>query len=68
MDRLFLILIPIALAAVLIVLGMGVFNLARGGENAGRRSNILMRWRVGLQAVAVLILVAAFVWAAQHPA
>jgi hypothetical protein len=68
MDRLFLILIPIALAAVLIVLGMGVFNLARGGENTSRRSNILMRWRVGLQAMAVLILVAAFVWAAQHPA
>ncbi len=68
MDRLFLVLIPISLAAVLVVLFMGVYGLARGGENAGRRSNKLMRWRVGLQAVAVLILAAAFIWAANHPA
>lgn len=68
MDRLFLVLIPLSLAAVLVVLFMGVYGLARGGEHAGRRSNKLMRWRVGLQAVAVLILVAAFLWAANHPA
>jgi hypothetical protein len=68
MDRLFLVLIPISLAAVVAVLFMGVYSLTRGGDYARRNSNRLMRWRVGLQAVAVLILVAAFIWAAQHPA
>ena len=67
MDRLFTILIPIALAAVLITLGIGIYSLARGGEFARKHSNKLMRWRVGLQFVAVLILAAAFWWTAKHP-
>jgi len=66
MDRLFLILIPIALAAVLVVLGLGIYSLARGGEYARKHSNKLMRWRVGLQFVAVIILTAAFFWTAHH--
>ncbi|MGX1803611.1 twin transmembrane helix small protein [Brevundimonas naejangsanensis] len=35
---------------------MGLYNMQRGGEGAGARSNKLMRWRVALQAVAVLLL------------
>ena len=66
MDRLFLILIPVSLAAVLITLGLGVYSLARGGEYARKHSNKLMRWRVGLQFVAVVILVAAFWWTGTH--
>ena len=50
------ILILIAVAAVAITLGLGLYNLQRGGEGAGVRSNKLMRWRVALQAVAVLLL------------
>jgi len=54
-------LIPVALAAVAVVLGLGFHALIRGGDFARRRSNVLMRWRVALQATA-LVLVLAFVW------
>jgi len=51
-------LIPIALGAVLVVLLMGLWNMMRGGSSS--RSQTLMRWRVGLQFVAVLIIMATF--------
>ena len=44
----------IALAAVFIVLCMGLFNMMRGGSP--NRSQNLMRWRVGLQFVAIIIV------------
>ncbi|MEQ8745949.1 twin transmembrane helix small protein [Pyruvatibacter sp.] len=54
-------LIPLALAAVAIVLGAGLINMWRGGgEAAASRSQMLMRWRVILQFVAILIIIAAF--------
>ncbi len=46
--------IAIALAAVFVVLLMGLFNMMRGGSS--NRSQMLMRWRVGLQFVAILIV------------
>ena len=46
--------IAIALAAVFIVLVMGLFNMMRGGDS--NRSQRLMRWRVGLQFVAIVIV------------
>ena len=48
--------IPIALAAVLIVLLMGLRNMMRGGSTS--ISQKLMRWRVGLQFLAVIIVMA----------
>lgn len=54
------ILILIALAAVLITLGFGLYALHRGGDFGRSYSNKLMRLRVVLQFVAVLIIVAAF--------
>lgn len=48
----------IAIAAVFIVLVMGVVNLARQDENQASRSNKLMRLRVILQFIAIMILVA----------
>lgn len=60
MDTLFLILIPIALLAVVVTLGLGIFSLLKGGEFSRKHSNRLMRWRVALQAVAVAILIVAF--------
>ncbi len=45
---------PLALAAVVIVLGMGLINMMRGGSP--NTSQKLMRWRVGLQFIAVIIL------------
>lgn len=49
-------LLAAALAAVLVVLGLGVFEMARGGPPA--RSQRLMRLRVLLQGVAILSLLA----------
>ena len=50
-------LVPAAIGAVTIVLGLGLFNMLRGGSpNTSQR---LMRWRVILQAVAVVIMLIA---------
>ena len=62
MDKLFDILIPVALGAVLITLGVGIFSLFKGGDFGRSYSNKLMRLRIVLQFVAVLVLVAAFWW------
>ena len=45
----------VAAAAVFLVLLAGVFNMFRGGVGAGQRSQTLMRWRVGLQFLALAI-------------
>jgi len=50
-------LIPISIAAVACVLLMGLWNMMRGGSAS--TSQTLMRWRVGLQFVAVCIIMAA---------
>lgn len=47
-------LIGVALAAVVIVLLFGLFNMMRGGDS--NLSQKLMRWRVILQFVAVTIM------------
>ena len=46
----------LALAAVFSVLLLGLFNMVRGGSP--NRSQSLMRWRVGLQFVAIIIALA----------
>ena len=56
------ILLAVALAAVLLVLIVGVIAMARGGEFNRKYGQKMMRWRVGLQALAVgLILLFVFV-------
>ncbi|MGI9383048.1 MAG: twin transmembrane helix small protein [Methyloligellaceae bacterium] len=57
MDIFFRSLIPIALAAVAVVLALGLWNMLRGGSP--NRSQMLMRWRVILQFVAICIVMAA---------
>ena len=54
--EIFDVLILIAIAAVTITLGFGVYTLYRGGDFARSNSNKLMRLRIILQAVAVLLL------------
>lgn len=44
----------IALGAVALVLVLGLANMLRGGDS--NRSQILMRWRVGLQFVAIIVI------------
>jgi hypothetical protein len=47
-------LVTVAVVAVSIVLLLGLWNLTRG--NNSDRSQKLMRWRVGLQALAIVII------------
>lgn len=49
-------LVPLSLATVFIVLLLGLWNMMRGGS--ANKSQMFMRWRVGLQFVAIIILVA----------
>ncbi len=57
MNTVFALLIPLALAAVLVVLALGLWNLARGGS--ANRSQSLMRARILFQFVALVIVLAA---------
>jgi hypothetical protein len=67
MRDVFSLLIPLALAAVAITLGFGIYSLFRGGDFARSHSNKLMRLRVALQFAAILILVGAVYWRSAHP-
>jgi uncharacterized membrane protein len=49
--------IVIAMVCVAAVLVLGLFNMARGGSIS--TSQKLMRWRVGLQFLAICIIMAA---------
>jgi hypothetical protein len=51
---------PMALGAVFIVLLMGVVNMMRGGS--GNTSQLLMRWRVGLQFLAIVLIMGVVWW------
>ena len=56
------ILAAIAMLAVLTVLLAGVVVMARGGEDNRRWGNVLMRWRVLLQLIAIVLIVLAFLF------
>ncbi|WP_295707178.1 twin transmembrane helix small protein [uncultured Brevundimonas sp.] len=58
------IIILVAVAAVAITLGFGLYSLYRGGAYARSNSNRLMRLRVMFQAVAVLLLMGGLLWKA----
>jgi len=55
-------LVPVALAAVALVLAVGIYALFRGGDFGRSYSNKLMRLRVVMQAVAIAVLMAAVWW------
>ena len=57
------IILPIAVAAVALVLLLGLINMMRGGSP--NTSQKLMRWRVLLQFLAIVIAMIA-VWAMGH--
>ena len=54
MDGIVDYLAPIAVAAVAVVLVLGLINMMRGGNP--NRSQTLMRWRVLLQFAAIIIV------------
>lgn len=61
MDSVIFYLIPVAVAAVAVVLVMGLVNMMKGGDP--NRSQSLMRWRVLLQFVAIGVIML-FLWVA----
>jgi hypothetical protein len=62
----FSLLIPAALAAVTIVLAIGIYALFRGGDFGRSYSNKLMRLRVVAQAIAIAVLMGAVWWRTRH--
>ncbi len=54
MELLYYYLTPLAVAAVIVVLLMGLWNMLRGRNP--NLSQKLMRWRVGLQLFAIILL------------
>ena len=56
------ILILVAILAVTVTLGFGIYSLHKGGDEDRSRSNKLMRLRVGLQAVAIVLLCVGMWW------
>ncbi|HET8728081.1 MAG TPA: twin transmembrane helix small protein [Alphaproteobacteria bacterium] len=55
MSTFFLIAAIIAMVAVLATLGAGLVGMARDGEFNAKYGNALMRWRVGLQGLAIVL-------------
>lgn len=56
-----LILVIFACLAVLAVLVLGIGSFAKSGEFHKKYANIIMRWRVGLQFVAVALIML-YIW------
>ena len=54
MNSFFSVMMILAMLAVLVSLGIGLFAMTKGGEFGRKYSNKLMRVRVALQAVALL--------------
>ena len=63
MSQFVFFLIPVAMAATAIILGVGIYSLAKGGTFAKENSNKLMRMRVTAQAIAIALMML-FVWLA----
>jgi hypothetical protein len=55
--------VPVAIGAVALVLLLGLANMLRGGSP--NTSQKLMRWRVLLQFIAIVVIMAT-VWVMQH--
>jgi len=56
MDKFVYFLIPIGLGATLLILGIGIYSLAKGGTFAKENSNKLMRLRVLAQGVTIALM------------
>ena len=60
MSGAFGIVLGLALASVLVALGLGIYSMTRGGEFNAKYGNLLMRARVISQFVALALLALAF--------
>ena len=59
LEYLFAVLMGLAMLAVLVSLVIGLIGMVKGGEFNKKYGNKLMRWRVGLQGVALALFVLA---------
>ena len=59
MNGFVLALVVVALLMVLAVLLTGVVGMAKGGDFNRKYGNVLMRWRVALQGLAVVLILLA---------
>ncbi len=60
-DPMFL-LVAVATLIVLVILMVGIGSFAKGGAFNAKHANRIMRYRIGAQAVAVLIIVGVAWW------
>lgn len=56
METILFVLLIILMASVAFVLMRGIFTMGGSGVETRRKSNRLMRWRIGLQLGAVIII------------
>ncbi len=63
MNMFFYIAIGVALLAVTVVMGLGIFSMLKGGEFNEKYGNKLMQARVVLQGLALLMLFMAWAYA-----
>ena len=63
MSEILIYLVPVLMAAVVIFLGLGLYNMARGGDNETAQK--MMRYRVLAQLAAVIVMLAALYFAGQ---
>jgi len=54
-DPLFL-LVAVACLIVLGILATGIGNFGKGGQDAGKKANKLMRWRIYAQFIAIILI------------
>ena len=66
MSQFFLYLSFVLMAAVVVILFVGVYSLMKGGNFGERWSNKLMRMRIVAQALALICLFAFAAFAARH--
>ena len=50
------VIVAVAVLIVLVILMFGIGTFAKGGDFNRRNANRIMRWRVGMQAVAILVI------------
>ena len=55
-DGPFTILVAVVVLVVLVILMLGIGTFAKGGDFNRRHANRIMRWRVGAQAFAILVI------------
>ena len=56
-DPLFIV-VAIACLAVVVILTIGIGGFAKGGDFNRKYANKIMRWRIGAQFIAVLLILA----------